>query len=255
MMKNECKIVKDLLPNYIEDLTSKETNEFLENHIETCKDCKEILKMLKGDKEEEEQKEEKSEEEELKHLKKYNRRMLILKIIAVLLALFIIIALPITIPKKKKYDEAYAKGEYVYNIIQVAKNKLEELKNEKNLEVSVENIPSINNESKYKYIYKFKDEKFSYINITYFNNDNQYNQIFKKYGIKSENMTQELGINEDVVTTILADNYNDTWDMPISNIDVFDNLSIIDCSVVKVMEEEFNRKKLLCTKIWNRRNL
>ena len=35
-MKNECKIIQDLLPNYIEKTTSKETNQFLENHIKTC---------------------------------------------------------------------------------------------------------------------------------------------------------------------------------------------------------------------------
>lgn len=248
MIKNECKIVKDLLPNYIEDLTSKETSEFLENHIETCKDCKDTLDLLRGDKKEEEQKEERIEEEELKHLKKYNRRMTILKSIAVVLALFIIISLPVTIRKKKENDKAYAKGEYVYNIIQVAKNKSEELKNEKNLEVSIEHISYVNkNEKKYKDNYKFKDEKFSYM----------YDQSFKEYGIKSENMTQKLEINigYEAAITILTDKYQDKWNMTIANIDVFNNLSIIDCSVVQVREEEFNRKKLLCTKIWNRRSL
>ena len=52
MIKNECKIVRDLLPNYVEDLTSKETKEFIENHIEACKECKDILDLLKGDKKE-----------------------------------------------------------------------------------------------------------------------------------------------------------------------------------------------------------
>ena len=31
--KKECKVVQDLLPNYIEGLTTKETNEFIEEHL------------------------------------------------------------------------------------------------------------------------------------------------------------------------------------------------------------------------------
>ena len=38
-MKN-CKIVQDLLPNYIEKLTSDETNIFIEKHLKECEDCK-----------------------------------------------------------------------------------------------------------------------------------------------------------------------------------------------------------------------
>ena len=36
-MKNQkqCKIVQDLLPTYIEDLTSEETNQYIEEHIKT----------------------------------------------------------------------------------------------------------------------------------------------------------------------------------------------------------------------------
>ena len=46
-MKNECKIVQDLLPNYIEKTTSEETNQFLENHIKTCSNCYKIYMDMK----------------------------------------------------------------------------------------------------------------------------------------------------------------------------------------------------------------
>ena len=36
----ECKIVQDLLPNYIEKLTNEETNKFIEEHLKNCEDCK-----------------------------------------------------------------------------------------------------------------------------------------------------------------------------------------------------------------------
>lgn len=47
MKKNvNCKIVQDLLPNYIEGLTNEETNEYIENHLKECSECKEILKEM-----------------------------------------------------------------------------------------------------------------------------------------------------------------------------------------------------------------
>ena len=45
--KNNCKIVQDLLPNYMEGLTDKETNEFIEQHLKKCKDCKKVYESLK----------------------------------------------------------------------------------------------------------------------------------------------------------------------------------------------------------------
>ena len=34
--KRDCKIVQDLLPNYIENLTNEETNHFIEEHLKEC---------------------------------------------------------------------------------------------------------------------------------------------------------------------------------------------------------------------------
>lgn len=40
MNKNiDCAVVRDLLPNYVEKLTSNETNEILEEHFSTCSQC------------------------------------------------------------------------------------------------------------------------------------------------------------------------------------------------------------------------
>ena len=46
MMKNECDIVKDLLPNYIENQISETSKNFVEEHIKTCKDCADTLQFL-----------------------------------------------------------------------------------------------------------------------------------------------------------------------------------------------------------------
>ena len=50
-MKNEknCKIIQDLLPNYIENLTNEETNIFIEEHLNTCSNCKIILENMRND--------------------------------------------------------------------------------------------------------------------------------------------------------------------------------------------------------------
>ena len=47
--KKDCKIVQDLLPNYIDKLTSKETNTYIEEHVSSCKDCKKILDNMQKD--------------------------------------------------------------------------------------------------------------------------------------------------------------------------------------------------------------
>ena len=39
MKSNNCNIVLDLLPNYIEGLTSRETNDFVASHLLECEKC------------------------------------------------------------------------------------------------------------------------------------------------------------------------------------------------------------------------
>ena len=41
--RKNCKIVQDLLPNYIERLTNDVTNQYIEEHISTCAECKEVF--------------------------------------------------------------------------------------------------------------------------------------------------------------------------------------------------------------------
>ena len=41
-----CKIVQDLLPNYIEKSTDEETNKFIEEHINSCEKCNKLYNDL-----------------------------------------------------------------------------------------------------------------------------------------------------------------------------------------------------------------
>ena len=42
-MKNKipCEVIRDLLPSYVDELTSEVTNQVIRDHLETCEDCRE----------------------------------------------------------------------------------------------------------------------------------------------------------------------------------------------------------------------
>lgn len=44
-----CSMVQDLLPNYIEKLTSADTNIAMEEHLETCEDCRKTYEQMASD--------------------------------------------------------------------------------------------------------------------------------------------------------------------------------------------------------------
>lgn len=44
----DCKIVQDLMPNYIDNLTSKDSNEYVENHLKECKECTNYFNEMKS---------------------------------------------------------------------------------------------------------------------------------------------------------------------------------------------------------------
>ena len=49
-MKNkECNVIRDLLPNYMGNLTSNSTNTYIENHIKECSECRDVLKNMQID--------------------------------------------------------------------------------------------------------------------------------------------------------------------------------------------------------------
>lgn len=73
----ECNIIKDLLPNYIEELTSNDTNNFIKEHIQECDSCKDTLKIMEqGLKCNEKLNKEILETNDVKFLKKLNKKML-----------------------------------------------------------------------------------------------------------------------------------------------------------------------------------
>lgn len=84
--KRDCKIVRDLLPNYVEKLTSEVTNEFIEKHIATCEECKRVIQDITDEVEVEEI----DQDKEIKYLKGVNKK--VKRTIAIVSLIVIIIA-------------------------------------------------------------------------------------------------------------------------------------------------------------------
>ena len=48
-MKKNCNIIRDLLPLYVENLTSEDSNQFVMEHLHSCEECTNILKDMTCD--------------------------------------------------------------------------------------------------------------------------------------------------------------------------------------------------------------
>lgn len=68
--KLKCEVVRDLLPLYVEKLTSEVTSHEIESHIEHCIGCKEALDCMQ----EPEVIKEAETKKEVNHLKKWRRK-------------------------------------------------------------------------------------------------------------------------------------------------------------------------------------
>lgn len=44
----KCEIIRDLLPSYIEGLTSEESRQAIESHLKTCPDCQQYLEEMQA---------------------------------------------------------------------------------------------------------------------------------------------------------------------------------------------------------------
>ena len=114
--KRDCKIIQDLLPNYIERLTNEETNHFIEEHLKECTECQHIFENM--------QKElkvntTKRDEREVKYMKKFSSKMKLLKFIILTLTViyviivgrrtFIMTSLSEKAKEHQSYNNYYAK--------------------------------------------------------------------------------------------------------------------------------------------------
>lgn len=116
--KRDCKIVQDLLPNYIEKLTNEETKKYIGEHIKECIECRNVLENMQKDLKVNNPK---REEREVKYIKKFNKKFKLLRnILLIIVVLFIIIA-----------------GRKTF-ILTNLENKAQELQNSQNYYIKIE---------------------------------------------------------------------------------------------------------------------
>lgn len=174
-MKNECNIIKGLLPNYIEDLVIIETKNHIENHISSCKECKQTLEIMKEDRKSTKNNENQEEKIELKNFKKYRRKVLLLKLFSIG---FGIALLMIILSFALKYY-------HIDSLMNNLKNKKEEL-------IALDNY-SIYTTS-HHINYQTDIEDFYYDEYCY--KDGNYKTISKSYGINRWRLDGTSGNDE-----------------------------------------------------------
>ena len=107
MNKKECKLVQDLLPNYIEKLTSKESNIIIEEHLNECTECKKILEDMQNDigiKAKEQCK------KETEYMKKYGNKLKIFKLLGLILLIIVLVFIINTTSKYIILNDLYNKA-------------------------------------------------------------------------------------------------------------------------------------------------
>lgn len=176
-MKNECEIVGDLLPNYIEDLLTKNIKEYVKKHINSCSECKRKLELMKEEKIKEENRNEREEKADLEHLKKYKKKFILLKICAIAFAIIVaFMAVSFVIE--------YFKISNIFNNANTTKQELLQLENY-----------SIYTTSR-RINYKTSEEMISYDEFYY--KDGKYKKISKTIAInaKFDGATEGLAYGE-----------------------------------------------------------
>ncbi|MGE7840105.1 zf-HC2 domain-containing protein [Lysinibacillus sp. NPDC093712] len=86
-------VFKDLAPAYIDKLTSEETNELIEQHMDQCEECRNYLNKMKGDLFSDDEIERRKDKRNIDYFKKVRskNRKKILVIVSSLLALFLVL--------------------------------------------------------------------------------------------------------------------------------------------------------------------
>lgn len=101
-----CSIVRDLLPSYLDELTSEETTKSIEDHLAQCDHCRDILEKMRTPIVDEE--EAFREKQELDFLKKNRRKMKLLAAVACIVVIIGFVAgliLPLFKEKELTSDE------------------------------------------------------------------------------------------------------------------------------------------------------
>ncbi len=91
-MKVDCDIIRDLIPSYLDKVSSEATNKLVEKHLETCKNCLEELQNMSKDVDAEEIEKLEGQGEKIDYLKGYRRNKIKQIIFGIAWTIIIILA-------------------------------------------------------------------------------------------------------------------------------------------------------------------
>ena len=85
-MDKNCKLIRDLLPSYLDHVTSEDTSKFVEEHLNKCEECKKFFDEMNS----EVDKENVKDIEIVKEIKKYKRKIFRLKLLVAFVLVIIL---------------------------------------------------------------------------------------------------------------------------------------------------------------------
>jgi predicted anti-sigma-YlaC factor YlaD len=88
-MKKNCGIIKDLIPMYVENLTSEDSNQLIKEHLHTCEDCANFLRNVDSDLPNDDLLDIDVDEDDRKLMKGIKHRMNSMMFIAILIGILI----------------------------------------------------------------------------------------------------------------------------------------------------------------------
>ena len=116
-MKNECNVVRDLLPMYIDGVVSEDSRELVEEHVAQCHACKVIYAQMKDALPENGTQRDRQEfEQAARKLKIRRKRRTVVKVVAGVIAGFVLML--IAFSALENYYVPVGPGEYTATLIQ-----------------------------------------------------------------------------------------------------------------------------------------
>ena len=149
-MKNECNIVRDILPLYVENMVSEETAKFVKEHLTECKNCREDYEAMKSTDGFVENKSDNSADikiaSSLKNIKNTINKKIRNIVLCAIAAVFIVIvgfSLLFDVAIKNISPEDISISADVYSLSELIKNPIEN-DNSKAIEVKIPGLGTMN---------------------------------------------------------------------------------------------------------------
>ena len=226
MKELECDVIQDLLPSYVDKISSNATNKVVEEHIEKCIKCKNDLNNMTK---EMNAKLTKNKEERINYLKGYKKRRQLLIIVSILVTIAILaITFVINVKNKNILLDKYSYIDVNKMNVEYMYIKENEYKNDSTGEIVIQkNLVILLNSEEYKGMYLTGS-------CEYYESDKE---IY--YKIAAKKLTKDVFFEEDglEISLLINDNVEKIYLTYIDDTDK-DNVKEIWNSDMKIPSEE-----------------